>query len=71
MDEFYYMAVKKSELHAFHKGLELLAEQDFPDTGLSKEQLHSMSEDLRRASNGNIDNTVFAGRISWKKEFLS
>lgn len=70
MGEYFYIAIKKSELHAFHKGLELLAEQEFPDTGLSKEQLNAMSEDLRRASNGNIDNSVFIGRISWRKDTL-
>lgn len=53
------------ELSAIHKGLELLRKNNH--TFLTDDELAILSEDIRRASNSDLDPTILSGRMRWKQ----
>lgn len=57
--------LKSHELYAIHKGLELLRKQNH--TFLTDDEVSILSEDIRRASNQNLDPTILVGRMRWAK----
>lgn len=56
--------LKTLELYAIHKGLELLRKQNH--TMLTDDEISILSEDIRRASNQDLDPTILSGRMRWK-----
>lgn len=64
-DELCQLDLNAIELSAIHEGLELLRKKNH--TFLTDDELAILSEDIRRASNSNLDPTILAGRMRWAR----